>query len=116
MINYRILEQHYPHPATESDYMEHLVNATEASNCDVTNFFVLHTFKLEKTRLQVGGSLLPDLIELYQWIHTQLSYLVTDQRAKQINIGDIIRLSAKRYSKEYCNHLTDLFKKVISKS
>jgi len=64
----------------------------------------------------VGGALLPDLVEFYKWIHTQLTHLVTYQRAKQISIGNVISLTAKRYSQELCDHLTNLFKRIISKN
>ena len=111
-----MLEQHYPHPATENDYMKSLVEAIEANDCNYTHLFALHQFTQEQKRLQVGGALLPDLVEFYKWIHTQLSHLVTYQRAKQITIGHVINLTAKRYSQELCDHLTNLFKRIISKS
>lgn len=114
--NYRTLEQHYPHPATENDYMKSLVNATEDNNCSYTHLFALNLFTLEQKKLQVGGALLPDLMEFYKWIHTQLSHLMTYERAKQITIGQVINLTAKRYSSEICDHLTSLFKRINSKN
>ena len=114
-FNSRTLELHYPHPATENDLMKCLVDATEANNCNSTYLFVLHRFILEQKMLQIGGALFPDLIEFYQWIHTELSHLVTYQKAEQISIGKIISLSAKRYSKEYSEHLKNLFKRVKCK-
>ena len=111
-----MLELHYPLPATENDYMRSLVDATEANDCSYTHLFALHQFTLEQKRLQVGGALLPDLVEFYKWIHTQLSHLVTYQRAKQITIGNVISLTAKRYSQQLCDHLTKLFKRVTSKT
>ena len=65
--------------------------------------------------LQLGGALLPDLVEFYQWIHTHLSYLVTYERATKISIGNVISLSAKRYSQKVCTNLTNLFERIISK-
>ena len=111
-----MLEHHYPLLATENDYMRSLVDATEANDCSYTHLFALRQFTLEQKRLQVGGALLPDLIEFYKWIHTQLSHLVTYQRAKQITIGNVISLTAKRYSQQLCDHLTKLFKRVTSKN
>ena len=96
--------------------MKSLVDATEANDCSYVHLFALHQFTLEQKRLQVGGALLPDLVEFYKWIHTQLTHLVTYQRAKQISIGNVISLAAKRYSQELCDHLTNLFKRIISKS
>ena len=112
----RILEQHYPHPATEKDFMKSLVDTTEANNCNSTHLLVLRQFTFEWKKLQIGGMLLPDLVEFYQWIHTELSHLVTFQRAEEISIGKIISLSAKRYSQDCFSHLTDLFKRVKSKA
>lgn len=111
-----MLERRYPHPVTKNDYMRSLVNAIEAEECSCTYLFTLHQFTLEQKRLQLGGTLLPDLLELYKWIHTQLSHLVTYERAKQITMGKIIELTAKRYSQELCDHLTNLFKRIISKN
>ena len=96
--------------------MKSLVDAIEANNCSYTHLFALHQFTLEQKRLQVGGALLQDLVEFYKWIHTQLSHLVTYQRAKQISIGNVISLTAKRYSQELCDHLSKLFERIISKS
>ena len=95
--------------------MKSLVDATEANDCSYTHVYALHQFTLEQRRLQVGGALLSDLVEFYQWIHTQLSHLVTYQRAKQITVGNVINLTAKRYSQELCNNLTTLFKRIIGK-
>ena len=95
--------------------MNSLVDATEANDCSYTHVYALHQFTLEQRRLQVGGALLSDLVEFYQWIHTQLSHLVTYQRAKQITVGNVISLTAKRYSQELCDNLTKLFKRIIGK-
>ena len=95
--------------------MNSLVNANEKYSCSSTHLLVLNLLALEQKRLQAGGTLLPDLIEFYKWIHTQLSHLVTYERAKEITIGQVINLTAKRYSPEICDHLTDLFKRVNSK-
>ena len=93
-----------------------LVNATENNNCSYTHLFALNLFTLEQKKLQAGGTLLPDLMEFYKWIHTQLSHLMTYERAKQITIGQVINLTAKRYSSEIFDHLTSLFKRINSKS
>ena len=96
--------------------MKSLVNATEDNNCSYTHLFALNLFTLEQKKLQFGGTLLPDLMEFYKWIHTQLSHLMTYERAKQITIGQVISLTAKRYSQEICDHLTSLFKRINSKN
>lgn len=95
--------------------MKSLNDDREANNCDPTHLFVLHHFTQEWRMLQIGGVLLPDLVEFYQWIHTELSHLVTYQKAEQISIGTIIKNSARRYSQKYSEHLTELFKRVKRK-
>ena len=95
--------------------MKCLIAAREAHNLDDTYLFALYHFTFEYERLQVGGILLPDLLELYQWIHIYVSHLVTYEKAQQITIGEVISLSASRYSQELCEHLTELFKTIISK-
>ena len=95
--------------------MKCLIAAREAHNLDDTYLFALYHFTLEYERLQVGGALLPDLLEFYQWIHVHLSHLVTYDKAQQITIGEIIGLSASRYSQELCEHLTKLLKTIISR-
>jgi len=95
--------------------MKSLVTAREACNLNPAYLFALHHFTLEYERLQLGGALLPDLVEFYQWIHTHLSHLVSFERAKQISIGNVIALSTKRYTQDICDHLTALFKRIIGK-
>ena len=95
--------------------MKSLNDDREANNCNPTHLFVLHQFTQERRILQIGGALLPDLVEFYQWIHTELSHLVTYQKAGQISIGTIITLSARRYSQEYFDYLKELFDKVKCK-
>ena len=95
--------------------MKHLVDATEANDCSYTYLFALSQFTSEQKKLHVGGALLPDLVEFYTWIHTQLSHLVTCERAKKITIGEVIDLTAKRYSQKLCDNLKSLLKRIISK-
>jgi len=96
--------------------MRCLIAAREAHNLDDTHLFALYHFTLEYERLKVGGALLPDLLEFYQWIHIHLSHLVTFEKANQIKIGEVISLSASRYSQELCEHLKKLFETIISES
>ena len=105
----RFLNQQYPHLAYENEYMKSLVAARENSDLNDNHLFVLHRFTLEHDRLQLGGALLPDLVEFYQWIHTHLSHLVTYERAQEIAIEDVIKLSAKRFPPKLHEHLTNLY-------
>ena len=92
--------------------MKSLVTAREMCSLN-SGFLILHYFTLEYKRLQLGGVLLLDLLEFYQWIHSNLSHLVTYQQAKEITIGQVISSSTKRYSKEVSDHLKDLFDRIV---
>jgi len=92
--------------------MKSLVAARDLND---EHLFVLHRFTLEHDRLQLGGALLPDLVEFYQWIHTRLSHLVTYERAQEITIGDVIKLSAKWFAPKFHKHFTSLYHSFISK-
>ena len=60
--------------------------------------------------LQAGGALLPDLVELYKWLHTNLAHTVTREQAYSITIGRIIALAEKRMDKKYIRNLYDRVK------
>ena len=92
--------------------MKALVAARE-NRVNDSYVFALYHFTIRYKRMQLGGVLLPDLVEFYQWIHTHLSHLVTFDRAQKITIGQVISLSAKRYSHAVCTHLTQLLGKLI---
>ena len=44
---------------------------------------MLTQFVLERPQLQAGGRLLPDLVEFYLWLHTQLAYIVSYDKATE---------------------------------
>ena len=66
---------------------------------DVTKnpHYVLSKFALVYPRLKAGGALLPDLIEFYWWIHTELSYLVTYNYAKNHGLEEVITKADQRF-------------------
>ena len=66
---------------------------------DVTHnqFYVLSKFALTYPRLKAGGALLPDLIEFYQWIHTELAYLVTKKYAQKNGFEEVITKADQKY-------------------
>ena len=59
-------------------------------NSAQNELYVLSIFALEHHRLQAAGSLLPDLLELYHWIHNEWAYLVTYEDARSQTIEDVI--------------------------
>ena len=74
---------------------------TMLSSVDVNSaqhkLHVLCIFALEHRRLQAAGSLLPDLLELYHWIHNELAYLVTYEDARRLTIQEVIERENEKY-------------------
>lgn len=67
---------------------------------------------MEWPRLQRGGILLPDLVEFYQWLHTNIAHLITYDRASTLTIGHVVTLAVQNSSKEFGQHLCALYKRV----
>ena len=72
------------------DEFTHTMLSSVDVNSAQNEFYVLSIFALEHRRLQAAGSLLPDLLELYHWIHNELAYLVTCDEARSLTIEDVI--------------------------
>ena len=49
------------------------------------------------SQLQAGRLLLPVLIEFYQWLHSDLAYLVTEHDAYEMTIGQVVTEASKHY-------------------
>ena len=57
----------------------------------------LHTHGLDFSLLQAGRILLPTLIEFYQWLHSDLAYIVTEEQAHSMTTGSVIAEASKHY-------------------
>ena len=73
---------------------------------------MLTQFVLERPQLQAGGRLLPDLVEFYLWLHTQLAYIVSYDKATELKIGQVVERAVERYSKDFGTHIKELYKRV----
>ena len=106
---FRSLEQHYPYFPSEKDFTHSVL-----SSGDITrdNFSLLSRFALQWPRLQAGGELLPDLVELYQWLHTFLAHVVSYDMACKVKIKTVIERAVRRYSPDMGEHLRQLFERV----
>lgn len=62
--------------------------------------------------LKAGGILLPSLIEFYQWITTDLSYVITKQQASGMKLHEGVDLAAEKYSPELERYYIKLFEDV----
>ncbi len=57
--------------------------------------------------------MLPDLVELYQWIHTNLSYQITRDQALSFTMGHVIK-KVKENSSQSGEYLCMLYNRVKS--
>ena len=93
MINapYSAIEAHYPHYPSMNEFFQTLMSSPNIATAAENNeLHVLSKFALEYPRLLTAGKLLPDLLELYQWLHSELAYLVTRKYAQNHTIEDVI--------------------------
>ena len=57
--------------------------------------------------------MLPDLVELYCWLHINLSYILTRVEATELTIEQIINLAKANLSKESGGKIYDLYNRVM---
>ena len=67
---------------------------------------------MEQPHLYRGGLLLPDLVELYDWLHMNIAHLLTYDQASSVTIGHVIRLAERNSSKELGDHIRNLYERV----
>ena len=113
LVVHRRLEVQYPHFPTEQEFTHSILSVGDLDqHSEGGKLCLLAKFSMEWRRLQRGGMLLPDLVEFYQWLHTNLSHLITYKRASNLTIGHVIKLAKQNSSKDYGGHLWDLYKRV----
>ena len=105
----RNLELHYPYYPTEQDFTHSVLSSGDVVREDIA---LLSRFSLQWRRLQAGGELLPDLVELYQWLHTDLAHLVSYNKACSVTIKNVVSRAVKKYSPDMGQHLQQLFARV----
>ena len=57
--------------------------------------YPLSQFVLQYPRLKMGIDLLSSVVELYQWLHTELTYVVTYDDAAAITLGRLAKVTTK---------------------
>ena len=105
----RNLELRYPYYPTEQDFTHSVLSSGDVVREDIA---LLSRFSLQWRRLQAGGELLPDLVEFYQWLHTDLAHLVTYDTTCKVSIKKILNRAVKKYSPDRAQHLEQLFARV----
>ncbi len=73
---------------------------------------MLSQFALYRRQLEVGGELLPSLVELYQWLHQELAYVITRKDAESIPLSRAVRVLARSYSVDEGERLLQLYKRL----
>lgn len=102
---YSELAAHYPHFPSEQECTLSILGSGNVNQH-------LSKFVTSWERLQVGGALLPDLVELYTWLHKNLAYVLTLEKASEITIGHIIELIERKRGKDLGKHMRSLYEKV----
>lgn len=109
----RQLVSHYPHFPVEKDFTHAVQSSEDLDQClEGGRLWLLTVFTLDRQYLQVGGSLLPPLVEFYQWLHTDLAHLLTHDQASSITIGRVIELAEGNLDKDSGKHIRKLYEEV----
>ncbi len=88
------LAEHYPTFPSMGDFLN-AVLASPNTGDEENPLYALSQFALEYSHLCAGEAVLPDLIHLYWWIHTDLAYRVTRRYAERHTIGEVISRADK---------------------
>ena len=109
----RHLEVRYPHFPSEQEFTHCILSAGDLQqHSEGGNLRLLTRFAMDWPRLQIGAVLLPDLVELYQWLHTSIAFLITNEYASTVTIGQVIQQAKKNISKQDGQYLWKLYKRV----
>ena len=106
------LGTHYPHFPMEEELSRSILASANVSDFTRNHFYVVSKFALMYPRLKAGGALLPDLIEFYQWIHTELAYMVTKNYAQRHGFEEVITKADQKYERHYFSKLYERVKGV----
>jgi hypothetical protein len=79
---------------------------------DGSGLNLLCKLSMDWEHLQLGGALLPDLVEFYTWLHKNLAHLLSFERASTITIGRVITLIEKKRGRELGKHMRSLYERV----
>lgn len=92
----------FPHLPTEHDLTHFILRAGDLhQHSQDGELWPLFSFSMEWPILQVGGALLPELVELYRWLHLNVAHMATYNRAASITIGEVNHLGRDTIWKVY---------------
>ena len=109
---FRVLEAHYPFFPDEASLLQALLSQTDIGDYVSNTEHILSQFALYRNQLEVGGELLPNLVEFYQWLHQELAYVITRKDAESIPISRAVKVLAKSYSVDEGERLLQLYKRL----
>lgn len=102
----------YPHFPSEQELTHSVLSSGDLQQLsEGGKLRFLAMFTMEHTQLYCGGILLPDLVELYQWLHHDIAHLLTREHASSITIGQVIDF-AKKKRKDQGNHIRKLYESI----
>lgn len=106
------MEIQYPKFPTEDDFLQYILNiaSSEQDPC----IHLLSQFALEYPRLELARSLLPQLVELYWWLHTELAHMISSDTAKKTTVKQLMKHLENYYRNDpdKKQRLTELFHSV----
>jgi len=106
----RQMETQYPKFPTENDFVQYILNfaSSEQDPC----IRLLSQFALEYPRLELARSLLPQLVELYWWLHTELAHMISRDTAQKTTVKQLMKHLETYYRNDpdKKQRLTELFK------
>lgn len=112
VIVFRNLESYYPCFTNESALLQSLLSNANIGDYISSTEHLLAQLVLQRNVLELGGMLLTDLVELYQWLHQELAHVVTRSDADTIPVSRAVRVLAKSYSPEEGERLQNLYKRL----
>ena len=113
MLCFRCLEGYYPHFPSKRELTHYVLSSGDLQqHSEGGKLQFLAKFALEQPQLQKGGAILPDLVELYQWLHTHYAHLLTPEQARSITIGQVVKFAEKNLNKELGKHIRSLYDRV----
>ena len=86
----------YPKQLSYDDLAYGLYATSNTPNEDLK---LLYQFVVEYPRLHMGSSLLIDLIQLYQWLHTELANALTVETASKLTLSKLRKQLTKKSHK-----------------
>ncbi len=110
---FRRLASCYPHFPSEQELTHCILSTGDLQqHSQGGKLWLLARFAMEWPRLQMGGVLLPELVELYQWLDGNIAHLLTYEQASAITIGQVISLAERNLGRETGENVRMLYENV----